>query len=622
MKTRAGAGYRILPFLLVLIGFALYIGALRAPFVYDDRAYILMNPDIRSLSNFLNLSGTRYVGFLTFALNFSISGYNAFDFHLVNVLVHVCNSILVFYLVSITFETPVLKGFASGRASIERGALSMAFAASAVFLVHPIQTQTVTYITQRFASLATMFYLLSVLFYIKARLAGQSCPDEPPGSTRRLGRGAWPFYIASVIAAVMAMKSKEISFTLPFMIVIYDYLFFGRKDAGRVSLLRIPFYLTLVIIPLSVMGLGLFGGDGGRTAETLRKLQLEEAVGLDRYVYTLTQFRVIITYIRLLFLPIGQQIDYDYRTSQTMLDPATLISFIALIALFVFSLFVLARSYSGRNHYGLLFSFGMLWFFVALSVESFLVPIQDVIFEQRVYLPSVGFIISVFSALFFLVDTVRRRTSFKPSNAAAAAVMLLLLLPPLSYATHLRNIVWGDELRLLNEAIGKSSTKGRLYYIRSMVYIDRGMYDDAIVDATTAITLQSDIHEAYNMRGFAYMNKGMYKDALADLNTAIAVEPDEGVYYYNRGLAYSGLKMVDEAIADYTRSIRLRPDYAAAYNNRGVTYSAIGEIEKAGRDLQAACSKGYRQGCDNLKIFEKGVWEERSNASASFQLLR
>ncbi len=592
MKTRGVVRYHFFVPILLALGFILYLGALQAPFVYDDRGYILQNHAIRSLSNFWSFGGTRYLGYLSFALNYAVGGLNPFDFHLTNVLIHICNSILLFYLTLTTFRTPVMAGFFSGRYA--SSALPAAVVISAIFLVHPIQSQAVTYITQRFTSLATLFYLLALLLYLKARLidAGSS------SAKRRL------LYIGALISTVAAMKTKEISFTIPFMIALYDYLFFPASELKRTARLRIPFYLTLFIIPLSLIGPDWLTASD-TVSEVIRRAQVEEAVTLGHGVYVMTQFRVILTYIALLLLPVNQRIDYDYPLSHSMLDPATLGAFILLSAIAVFSLYVMRVSYRARSPYGLLFSFGIFWFFLALSVESFMVPIQDVIFEHRVYLPGVGFIMAVVAALFYVAERLGRRLGNPFSGVAVAAVILILTMPPLSYALHKRNVVWGDELALINEAIGERTDKARLYYFRALSYMDRGEYMRVVVDTSNALIIHPMFHEAYNLRGFTYLKLDDYRRAVEDFTTAIAIMPASGLYYYNRGVAYEGLGRVDWAVAEHTRAIELSPLSARAYNNRGLIYAARGEGAKAAKDLERACSIGFVPGCENLKILRR-----------------
>ncbi|TAN60572.1 hypothetical protein EPN18_08220, partial [bacterium] len=460
---------RLLPLFLIPIGLAVYLYALRAPFVYDDRMYITDNLQIKNLWNFANLSGTRYLGFLSFALNYRFSGLTPFDFHLVNVVIHIVNSYLVFELVNCLFDALSLKGFiVPSKNNKPHLSAAAGFGVALVFLVHPIQTQAVTYVTQRFTSLAVLFYLASIVFYVKARLRAAS------GGSGYGGAWGLVMYAASIISAVFAMKTKEISFTLPFAITMCEVMFFSAGSGGHKRFIRlIPFYFLLLIIPLTLLAQGAaqYGSSIDDITDELRKLQLSEASELSRVEYFLTEFSVIVTYIRLLFAPIGQSIDYYYPFSKSFFEVRVYLPFFALLALLLSALYVLRRSYASKNSFGALYSFGIFWFFLTLSVESSVIPIQDAIFEHRVYLPSVGFITAFAGVVFYASSKALQWLGRLVNPVAVGAVFLVLAALPLSVAAFERNFIWTDEFLLLGDAIAKNPLKARLYYARGIVNI-------------------------------------------------------------------------------------------------------------------------------------------------------
>ncbi|MBI5874383.1 MAG: hypothetical protein HZB81_00780 [Deltaproteobacteria bacterium] len=175
------AGHAIIPLIFILLGFLIYSNVLYGPFIFDDGLFIRDNYQIRNLSIFTDFSGTRYIGFLTFALNYYFGGLNTFGYHLVNIIIHIINAILVYFLVWFTLDrikpkNPLLIAYSD----------YLPFVVSLIFLVHPIQTQAVSYITQRFESLVTLFFLLSLVLYIKARL---SIRDSRLKSRESIGSG-------------------------------------------------------------------------------------------------------------------------------------------------------------------------------------------------------------------------------------------------------------------------------------------------------------------------------------------------------------------------------------------------------------------------------------------------
>ncbi|MFQ5441599.1 MAG: hypothetical protein ACE5EB_02615 [Thermodesulfobacteriota bacterium] len=323
--------FLFLPFAaLILLGLLVYSNILHAPFVFDDQGFILDNMFLRDLSNFRYLSGTRYLAFLSFAVNYAIGGYDTFGYHLVNVVLHISNSIILYLIVLNIFGTPALRGRAGEY--VARGA---AFTAALLFVAHPVQTEAVAFTTQRFASLAAFFYLLSVFLFIRARISL---------TTSKKG-GGWLFYALSLVFALAAQKTKEISFTLPAVIVLVEFTFFntGERPVKRLSRL-VPFILLFVIIPLELFTSGAAHEEGWvPIAERVRLLQVQELATLSRHDYLLTQFRVLVTYMRLIIFPAGQNLDYDYPVYRSFFDPAVFISFFFVTGVFFSGLYLLVR---------------------------------------------------------------------------------------------------------------------------------------------------------------------------------------------------------------------------------------------------------------------------------------
>jgi hypothetical protein len=287
--------------ILICILFA-YSSTYDVPFILDDVRNIVKNPKIRDLSYFFEIDAlrpSRYLGFLTFALNFHVHGLDVVGYHAVNLTIHIINALLVYALVLLTLKTPWLRD----RFGTNHLIPYLPLGAGLLFAVHPLQTQAVTYIVQRFASLATLFYLGSLVLYSRARLAQTKGPSI-----------AW--YVGSVLCAVCAMKTKEIAFTLPVMIVLYELFFFRGKLVKRFMVL-VPLLLTMLIIPLSILGvdrpLGEIIGDIGDATQAQSTL--------SRWEYLATQGRVIMTYLRLVVLPVNQNLDYDYPVSRSFGEP-------------------------------------------------------------------------------------------------------------------------------------------------------------------------------------------------------------------------------------------------------------------------------------------------------------
>lgn len=513
-------GFLVALVLIVVSVSAIYSGILNAPFVYDDEDFILYNEAIRDLSNFWPPTGARYLGFLSFTLNYHIHGFDVFGFHLVNVIVHIMNSVLVYMLFRLTFKADIMKESGIDAATAELVSISSAL----LFATHPIQTQAVTYITQRFASLATLFYLLSLVSYIRWRTNGGKA-----------------FYAVSVISAVFAMKTKEISFTLPFVVLFYELAFFG-KDGLKARVLRLmPLLATAVIIPVSFL---FFrgGGVGSQMAEA----QGADFFGLSSYEYLLTQFKVVTHYLRLLFVPAGQTLLYDWPLSRSFFEPAVVLSFLFLASVIVFSLFVFYRSLRSRDGLGIVASTGVLWFFITGSVESSFLPIKDPVFEHRVYLPGIG-VFGAFSAVVFWL-------SKRAGHRSLAAIVIAAALIPLGAAAYARNNVWKSPRSLWQDVLSKDP--------RSL--------------------------EAHLNLGRIYFEAGQKEAGMEQFRKAVFYNPSEHLAHYNLAVAYQYVGMLDEAANEYTAALRLSPGYEPAHYGLGTVYKAKGMLPEARMELTEA----------------------------------
>jgi tetratricopeptide (TPR) repeat protein len=597
-------------FLIAILGFIVYSNSFHLPFVFDDDTSILDNPVIKSLRNFLSSSTgydynpRRFVGYLSIAMNYALGGLDVTGYHAFNLAVHIVNALLVYALMVLTFRTPYMRN-----SSLSRSSRPIAFFTAALFVVHPIQTEAVTYVVQRFTSLTTMFYLMSLSLYAKWRLL------EEPG--RSPGRRALLWYFLSLAAAVLAMKTKEIAFTLPIVVVIYEFFFFRLPARRRVPFLA-PILATLFIIPLSLLNIAKPLGEALSDASQVTRLQTD----VSRWDYLLTQFRVIVTYIRLLVFPVNQNLDYDYPMYHSFSAPSVFLSFLFLLALFVFGLYLFRRSGRHDSEYGpglRLVSFGIMWFFVTLSVESSVIPIIDLMFEHRAYLPSVGFISAfVVGAMIVMSRLKRKREKFFGKAVVPLLAVILLLF---GLATYSRNMTWRDPVTLWSDVVKKSPAKARAIYNLGQAYDVKGAAEKAADLYQTAIRLDPYLGHAYNNLANIYEKQGRVELAIWLYSKVIALYPEDAIARTNLGGVYAKQGRYAEAIAELTSALRIKPDYAIAHNNLGNVYYERGYLDDAVREYQAAikAKEDFSGAYNNLGLVyvKKGLLNE---AAEEFRL--
>ena len=566
-QTRpATSRQRVVAVLVLTVATVLvYSNSFDASFHFDDVDNILRNESLRDLGRQWPPSGNRWLGFLSFALNYRFGGLAVFGYHAVNLLIHVCNGLLVFGLAAITLQTPALRRAQAG--PLVRG--YMPLAAGLLFALHPVQTQAVTYIVQRFTSLATLLYVLSLVLYAQARL---SLEAQPPSKRR-----AALLYGLSVVAAAGAMKTKEISFTLPFVAAGYEHLFFRPR---RRWLLLVPLGAMALLVPfgLATQGRSLADvlADAGHLAA--------ETPDIPRSTYLLTQSRVVVTYLRLLLVPVGQNLDYDFRLSRSLADPGVLLALAILLALAAAAALLLRRARETNRAPGALIFFGIAWFFVTSSVESSVIPIRDVIFEHRMYLPSVGAAIALCTGLLSIVE----RLPLRLAPALQVAVALLITAGPLGIATYARNFVWKDEIRLWSDVVSKSPEKARPRTILGLAYMANGQFDDALRECREAIRLNPGDPYARNNLGVVYQKKGRIDEAVREYREAIRLNPRQAEAHVNLADVWNAKGQLDDATRECQEAIRLDPALPEARINLGDAYAAKGQLDDAAREYREA----------------------------------
>jgi protein O-mannosyl-transferase len=610
--------------LIAAVGLLLYSRTLHVPFILDDFESIVNNPLLTNFAYFYDLESgrsfyghagfvSRWFGYLTLALNYRIHGLELPGYHLVNIAIHLMAALFVYRLALLTFRTPC---FRQGRdPDTYRGRAGfIALAAALFFVAHPLQTQAVTYLIQRLASLAALLYLVALCCYVSARLAG-----EEPGR-RRLAGAAW--YAAALVAALLALKTKQTSYTLPFTLFLYEVMFF--TGAARKNLLRGVLAFSALAGSLGALAI-LWSGKplAGFLSQIDQASRLQ--TGMPRWDYLATQCRVIVTYLRLVIWPAGQRLDYDYPLSHSFLEPQVLLCAGLLGSLLAAAGYCLYRSRAGNALRGdgapllRLAAFGIFWFFITISIESSIIPIADVIFEHRVYLPLAGLFLAA-AALLSLAGGASGALAGWPKLPVLAALCGVLLL--LGVLTLARNEVWRSEAGLWADNCWKTPNKARVYlnlgsaaeragdlvsaeaaYSTALtiapdsafarldlgrLYLQWNRPEDALAQFREVLVLDPGMGEVHNNIGNILEAKGQYDQALGEYLLAVRNKPYLAVPYCNIGFLYARQKRYAEALQEYGKAIARDPYYLQAFLNRGAALLAAGRTGEAQADFRRA----------------------------------
>lgn len=496
----------------------------------------------------------RPVASLTFALNHYWGEHAVFGYHLVNVAIHAATALALYAFLLLLFRLPrVPKAVVDLRAPLALGA-------ALLWAAHPVQTQAVTYIVQRMTSLAALFYLLALIGYLKGRATG--------------GRGRILWWIGALGCGALALGSKEMAATLPFALLLIEWCLF---DVDRRTARRALTAVGLLLIPIAVVAVFVVRDSTG--ASFWAQLTLHRST-IQLFTFTehwLTEGRVIVHYLTLLVWPHPSRLTFDYAfpISRGLFDPpTTALSWLVILGAIAGGIFLRRRAP--------LAAFGLLWFFLQLAIESSVIPL-DLVFEHRLYLPSMG--MAVLATLAGLWMWNRWRADPRRYVPVVAAAVIVVLW---TTWTIQRNRVWATELSLWTDTVAKAPSNPRAMSSLAVAYRDLGQLDRALTLLQEATRANPGFHHGFGQLGVALLDRGDLEPALEAFLRAHALDPKDAQDTYHLGVVYQKLGRPRDAERAYQETIRLKPEDAEAHNNLGAVYQETGRWDDALTEYQTA----------------------------------
>ncbi|OGL39596.1 MAG: hypothetical protein A2043_00970 [Candidatus Schekmanbacteria bacterium GWA2_38_9] len=556
--------------LLLVLGFLVYGNSFKVPFHYDDRVLILENENLHSLERFFKKefpSSNRPVLMLSFALNYSAGGVNPAGYHLVNLIIHILTAFLI-YLITLGL---LLKK----ETEKNPDCFVVAILASLIFLIHPLATESATYISSRSSLMSCFFYLLSLYFFVKG-----SAED----------RESIVFSSACIFSFLMALGSKEIAITLPLITVLSDYYFISDGDRKKIFSNFRRFHLPLAISAIVVILL--------KFSYAIR-LESPDRVERGFYSHILSTAYALIFYLKKFFLPLNLNIDPDFKIFDSVFHSGIVVILFAALMLLITAV----KLYPEKK----IISFSIIWFFITLS-PHFLIRLRDIGAERWLYLSLAGF--GFFSAgLFVELKNVFQK---KGKNIFVGSILLIIFL--FSATTIARNKVWENGISLWADAVKKSPNKFRPYNNLGEAYSAMGEIDMALQEYEIASRLNPMADRVHYNLGNAYSKKGEIDPAIASFTRATELNPSYAKAYNNLGSIYLNNGNLQKAEEMFLKTVKILPDFKEAYNNLGNVYSEMGLSKEAISEYKKAIdiNKYYDTPHYNLarEFYKSGSLEE------------
>jgi len=531
--------------LLVIAVIAVYYNTLDVPFYLDDFSSIQENPLIYNWQGFSQLwhyAPLRIVGYLSFVLNYQVHQFDLMGYHLVNILIHFLVGFTLYHFVASLLKTPHLK-------VSQQAHLWLPLFVALLFVLHPLHIQAVTYIVQRLASLAALFYLVAMFSFVQARLNTEK-------------KVLW--IVICFISALLAFFTKQNTFTLPFALLLIEICFFNTA----VKKLLYFGLVSLSIIIFSIIVLSWYFNYQPFSLEAMQALT-KETDKISRLDYFASQMQVIWIYIKLFFYPNTLHIDYDPFPLMGFKDSLTIIALIL-------HLIIIATAVSFLRKFPLL-SFGILFYYLAHSIESGFIPIRDVIFEHRTYLPDIGLVIVLG---WFLIEKLFQWIKIEMLLAVASVLLFVLGLQ-----TWERNQLWRNPIALWQHNVTLAPNKERAWSVLGKHLLEKNQAKEGIKALEKAIELQNksgrkgintvdiiNLIVAFKMvkeyDKALYLTQQVLNQPMTPLLKSKFLINQANIYYEQEQI-FEAEQSLRQAIAIYPNNLVAKGNLASLLGNRG-----------------------------------------------------
>lgn len=556
--------HRLLPVLLIFTGLAAYHNTLPNDFIFDDHPHILLDESIRDLSDWRSVLGRtqRPVIKLTLAINYAMDRLEPRGYHLCNLLIHVGSALLLYGVVRRTLLQPIL-----GRRFVS-SAPWLALSVAMLWQLHPLNTQSVTYLIQRGESLMGFFFLLTLYSAIRYGMFGSM---------------AWA--IMGIAACLLGVGCKPVMVSAPLVVVLWDYTFV--RDFSNCWRRRLLFYLALFATWLPLSWLLAISMSGPKPAF---------GFGLEVitwWQYALTQPLVVLKYLRLAIFPHPLILDYMHPSLHGLYKINPLLATLKIVVPLGIVLSLVLWTVRGlwcRRPWAFLGA----CFFLILAPTSSIAPIADIMVEHRMYLPLIVVVAVVVMAMYLVTE--KFSGSVRPIYGAVLVVVAAVVL---GVTTYRRNLVYLNPISIWDSVVYHRPTNPRAWHNLGSALESAGRFDEALQHYEWAIRLVPSYDEAHNGLGSIYLEKGrvqshpeartrMLAMAIEKFEIALQLAPQDPQYHQNLGQAMLLVGDLDKADQLLNRAIDLRPGYGKAHGHLGLVALAREQSDRAIEQFQMA----------------------------------
>lgn len=556
------------PFILSIITALFYWPSLNYPFQFDDLANITKKFSIRNDNPISRLfSNSRWMSDWLNRLNYDFDRFNPFYYRLLNLAIHITAGIFLFYLILLLCEKLKKSNF------LNKNSIAIAFTTAGLFLLHPVQTQTVSYVIQgRLEGLASLFVIANLFILINGI------------SAKNLIAKIILFSFSALIT-LLSYGTKEIVVVTPLLLIICDWFFLSDGEWNNFKK-RIYYHLSFFVIFYGLFFLRFMNFSFFTRAISLKMVTANNRGNIltdtaqqviKPLEFFISEFKVIVHYFFMFIWPFGISVEYDWKLSPSFFSPQSFFPFLLLVGILSLAIYFLIKN---KNKF---ITFGLFWFFITLAPRTTIIPSPELLCDYKTYLASVGWLFIIAVGIVKLVTILSKQSKniIDQETRIAQFAILLIVFIPIATATYFRNTVWRTGEEFWGDIVKKAPNKARGHNNYGVCLSEVGKIDESIKQYIKAIALDRYYSDPLSNLAVAYSLKGETDKAIHSLQQALMINPNYPEAYNNIGTLLLNKKEYEKAEEALDNAIALRRYYGKAYYNKGRLYVEKGEEEKA-----------------------------------------
>lgn len=598
--------YLVPPIVLSFLTLIFYWPSRNYEFQFDDIANIIKHYNIRHHTFWdLFFSSSRWLSFWINSLHYHIGKFSPMTYRLGNIAQHVLIGLMIYYFLLIALKN--LKK----NSLFKQHACSIALLTSALFMLHPVQTQTISYVIQgQMEGMVTFFMMIMILsFYLATRSKSILVYI--------------PLMFIYLISALCACSSKEIAIVIPVLVLIVDW-FFVAQGSGHEIKRRWLFHLFSFSVVFgcfvyyfkprffySIIGLQWTATNNLGNVVTNAPADI-----ITPGAYLISQFKVILHYLGIFLWPFNMSVEYDWTLAKSFFAFDCLVPFLMLIALFLLVIYLLKKNSAS------LIGFGMLWFFICVLPRSSIVPSSELIADYKTYAASIGWLFLLATGLVICVHWIMQflpKFQLIQHRLINQGIMTCILAVGLGHATMERNTVWRSSLEFWANMLKNAPGKARVHNNYGVELSQKlKKYEESIPYFKQAIAMDPMYSDPHNNLSVVYGFLGKLDLAIEEMKTSLKINPGYAEGYNNLSAFYLEKKDFVQAEKNINVAINMRKSYGKAYLNRARIYFQQGKIEEAMTDLKTACTKADLDNEFGYRIYGQFALEHKHYDDALF----